>query len=130
MVLFSVTSRQVVLLELTVPWEDRMEEAFEWKRAKYELAGECCNRGWKTHCLPVEESDTRKMVCRKDNGNQWQTGHLEHQDFSRWAAGQRGPAQSAQTSPPYLVYSKIVGPGTRPFFASDLRSDIRRVAIA
>ncbi len=55
MVLFSESSRQVVLLELTVPWEDRMEEAFEQKRAKYEeLAGECRNRGWKTRCLPIE----------------------------------------------------------------------------
>lgn len=32
-----------------------MEEPFEQKRAKYEeLAGECCNRGWKTRCLPNE----------------------------------------------------------------------------
>ncbi len=45
MVLFSESSRQVVLLELTVPWEVRTAEAFEQKRAKYEeLAGECRNR--------------------------------------------------------------------------------------
>lgn len=55
MVLVSETSRQVVLLELTVPWEDRMEEAFERKRAKYEeLAGECRSRGWRTRCNPIE----------------------------------------------------------------------------
>ena len=55
MVLVSETTRQVVLLELTVPWEDRMEEAFERKRAKYEeLAGECQNRGWRTRCNPIE----------------------------------------------------------------------------
>ncbi|XP_077372334.1 uncharacterized protein LOC144033646 [Festucalex cinctus] len=54
-VLVSETTRQVVLLELTVPWEDRMEEAFERKRAKYEeLAGECRSRGWKTRCTPIE----------------------------------------------------------------------------
>lgn len=42
MVLVSETTRQVVLLELTVLWEDRMEEAFERKRAKHnDLAGEC-----------------------------------------------------------------------------------------
>lgn len=37
--LLSETTGQVVLLELTVPWEDRMEEAFEGKRAKYGGAG-------------------------------------------------------------------------------------------
>lgn len=41
-VLVSETSRQVVLLELTVHWEDGMEEAYERKRAKYEeLASKC-----------------------------------------------------------------------------------------
>lgn len=41
MVLVSETTKQVVMLELTVPWEDRMEKAFEKKRAKYEeLANE------------------------------------------------------------------------------------------
>ena len=55
MVLVSETTRQVVLLELTVPWEDRIEEAFERKRAKYEeLAGECRSRGWTTRCNPIE----------------------------------------------------------------------------
>lgn len=54
-VLVSEITRQVVLLELTVPWEDRMEEAFERKRAKYEeLADECRSRGWRTRCNPIE----------------------------------------------------------------------------
>ncbi len=35
-VLLSESTKQVVLLELTVPWEDRLEEAFERKLAKYE----------------------------------------------------------------------------------------------
>ena len=54
-VLVSEGTKQVVLLELTVPWEDRMEEAFERKRAKYEeLASECRSRGWRTRCNPIE----------------------------------------------------------------------------
>ncbi|XP_073731592.1 uncharacterized protein [Misgurnus anguillicaudatus] len=54
-VLVSEKTRQVVLLELTVPWEDRMEEAFERKRAKYEeLAAERRSRGWRTRCYPIE----------------------------------------------------------------------------
>ncbi|XP_024141063.1 uncharacterized protein LOC112154399 [Oryzias melastigma] len=55
MVLTSQSSKQVVLIELTVPWEDRMEEANERKRAKYaELVAECRSNGWKARCEPVE----------------------------------------------------------------------------
>ncbi|KAI2662456.1 Nonribosomal peptide synthase nlsA [Labeo rohita] len=53
------SSRQVVLLELTVPLDDWMEEASEQKRVKYEeLAGEYRNSRWKTGCLPI------KVGCR------------------------------------------------------------------
>ena len=55
MVLTSESTKQVVLLELTVPWEDRIEEANERKRAKYsELTAECRSNGWKARCEPVE----------------------------------------------------------------------------
>ena len=55
MVLMSGATKQVVLLELTVPWEDRMEEAQERKRAKYaELVAECRRNGWKARCEPIE----------------------------------------------------------------------------
>ncbi|XP_067296477.1 uncharacterized protein [Pseudorasbora parva] len=55
MVLTSESTKQVVILELTVPWEDRIEEAHERKRAKYAgLSSECRYNGWKTHCEPVE----------------------------------------------------------------------------
>ncbi|KAL4001244.1 hypothetical protein ACER0C_006543 [Sarotherodon galilaeus] len=41
-VVTSVVSKQVILLELTVPWEEHMEETHERKRAKYsELVEEC-----------------------------------------------------------------------------------------
>lgn len=41
--------------EMTVPWEDRLEEAFERKNSKYqELVEECQRQGWKPHCHPVE----------------------------------------------------------------------------
>ncbi len=39
-VLISEAAKNMVLLELTVPWEDWMEEAFEQKR-------ECHRQGWK-----------------------------------------------------------------------------------
>ena len=42
-------------MELTVPWEERIEEAFERKKSKYQqLVEECQERGWKAWCLPVE----------------------------------------------------------------------------
>lgn len=54
-ILVSEATKQLVLLELTVPWEDRMEEAQERKREKYqELVEECRRNGWKTRCVPVE----------------------------------------------------------------------------
>lgn len=63
-VLVSETTRQVVMLKLTVPWEDRMEKAFERKRAKYEgLVGKCQSRGLKTCCDPI------KVGCRNLAGH-------------------------------------------------------------
>lgn len=54
-VLSSVASRQVLLIELTVPWEDRIEEANERKRSNYqELVEQCQGRGWKARCEPIE----------------------------------------------------------------------------
>ncbi|XP_056097411.1 uncharacterized protein LOC130076370 [Rhinichthys klamathensis goyatoka] len=54
-VLTSEASKQVILLELTVPWEDRMEEANERKRAKYsQLVEGCRSNGWRAICQPFE----------------------------------------------------------------------------
>ncbi|XP_029943214.1 uncharacterized protein LOC115385372 [Salarias fasciatus] len=54
-VLTSESTKQVVLVELTVPWEDRLEEANERKRVKYaERVTECRSNGWKACCEPVE----------------------------------------------------------------------------
>ncbi|KAK0146299.1 hypothetical protein N1851_014401 [Merluccius polli] len=54
-ILVSEATKQLVLLELTVPWEERMEEAQERKREKYqELVEDCRRNRWKTRCMPVE----------------------------------------------------------------------------
>ncbi len=54
-ILVSEATKQLVLLELAVPWEERMEEAQERKREKYqELVEDCRRNGWKTRCMPVE----------------------------------------------------------------------------
>jgi len=55
MVLISEASKQIVLLKLTDPREDRIEEANERKRAKYaELVEECRSNGWPARCEPIE----------------------------------------------------------------------------
>ena len=47
MVLISEASKQLILLELTIPWKDCIEEAKERKRAKYtELVEECQSNTW------------------------------------------------------------------------------------
>ena len=47
--------RTVYFIELTVPREDRVEEANELKKAKYaEMAGEAVQRGWSTRLRPIE----------------------------------------------------------------------------
>ncbi|XP_063420791.1 uncharacterized protein LOC134706007 [Mytilus trossulus] len=55
MVLWSSGSKKVMIIELTVPWEERCGEANERKRAKYdELLAECRDKGWQTWNFPVE----------------------------------------------------------------------------
>ena len=54
-VLWSKSAKRVILVELTVPWEERVDEAHELKKSKYEeLAHTCRDRGWKTWIFPVE----------------------------------------------------------------------------
>lgn len=54
-ILVSEATRQLGLLELTVPWKERMEEVQERKKAKYqELVEDCCKNRWRTRCMPVE----------------------------------------------------------------------------
>ena len=54
-VIISRQSKRCIILELTVPWEERIEEAYERKAAKYEeLVNNCKENGWKTWCFPFE----------------------------------------------------------------------------
>ena len=56
-VLWSRRSKSVILIELTVPWEDRVHEAYERKLLKYQqLVQDCKEAGWKSWCFPVEVS--------------------------------------------------------------------------
>ena len=54
-VMWAPSSKKIILIELTVPWEDSCEEAFERKSSKYaELVEECKRRGWSAWLFPVE----------------------------------------------------------------------------
>ncbi|TWW71631.1 hypothetical protein D4764_16G0001280 [Takifugu flavidus] len=55
MIIISEASKYLIMLELTVPWEERIEETNERKRAKYqELVEDCRGRGWRTFYEPIE----------------------------------------------------------------------------
>lgn len=55
MLLLSVSSKQVLLIELTVLWEASMEKVKKWNWSKYqELVDESGRRGWKACCEPIE----------------------------------------------------------------------------
>ena len=55
MIIVSDSTKQLIILELTVPWEERMDEANDRKRTKYqELVDDCKRQGWRTHCEPLE----------------------------------------------------------------------------
>ena len=54
-VLWSDAVKRVYIIELTVPWEDNMEWAFERKAARYaELKGQCEDKGWQCCVAPIE----------------------------------------------------------------------------
>lgn len=55
MVLWSPTTKLAYVAELTVPWEDGVEEAYERKKNKYyDLVAEASQNRWKTSIFPVE----------------------------------------------------------------------------
>ena len=54
-IIFSRTAKCLGIVELTVPYEDRMEVAHELKRSKYQELKESCERNnWSVAIWPVE----------------------------------------------------------------------------
>ena len=54
-VLISDSSRSIILIELTVPYETNMSESHEYKSAKYEgLVQEISQAGFRPYMFPVE----------------------------------------------------------------------------
>ncbi len=55
LIMWSEQCKTILLVELTVPWEEGMEAANERKRAKYaDLVEDCREAGWKATMCPVE----------------------------------------------------------------------------
>ena len=51
----SKSSKIILLIELTVPWEDRIDEAHEHKMSEYEpIVTEARNKNWKAQYFAVE----------------------------------------------------------------------------
>ncbi len=58
--LVSEVTRNIVMLELTVLWEDHLEEAHERKKMKYEeLVIDCRKQGWKARRMPIGNRSTK-----------------------------------------------------------------------
>lgn len=54
-VIISDSTKQIAMVELTVPTEDRIEVSTELKKARYaELEETCRRRGWRTNLWAVE----------------------------------------------------------------------------
>ena len=48
-------SKSVLLIELTVSWEENREEAHERKKNRYEtVCADCVEKGWICHVIPIE----------------------------------------------------------------------------
>ena len=55
LVMWSSSRKVVLIIELTVPWEAAVGEAYERKQLKYaDIAAEAEQRGWRARVLPVE----------------------------------------------------------------------------
>jgi hypothetical protein len=67
-VLWSEKGKKLIMIDLTVPWETRCEEAYERKKTKYsELLNQCRQRGLNTWLLTIEvgmRGFCLQSVCR------------------------------------------------------------------
>ena len=54
-VAWSDSKKSVLLIELTVPWEENREEAHKRKKNHYEIQhANCVEKGWICHVIPIE----------------------------------------------------------------------------
>ncbi|XP_033725208.1 uncharacterized protein LOC117315172 [Pecten maximus] len=85
MFLKSTTSKTLIVVELTVPWEENCEEANERKSLKYaDLMADCRDKGWSVWLFPVEVGcrgfpsrsvTTDQALTTSRNVGEWQSQH-------------------------------------------------------
>ena len=65
LIMYSRSKICIIMVELTIPWETRIEEAFERKKSKYsDLCSMCEEAEWQVWCFPVEIGDTYTAYVR------------------------------------------------------------------
>lgn len=65
MVMWSTTAKLAYVVELLVPWEDGVEEAYERKMTKYsEMATEAAQNDWMIKIFPVEVGCSNQVLIK------------------------------------------------------------------
>lgn len=114
-----------VILKLTVPWEELIEEAYERKLLKYQaLLDECTNKGLRAKCLPVEvgargfpgQSQWRALMILEVNRVQRKkichTVGQEAERSTQWLGGRSSGQEEGAVVQPTLLRSgwiKLIG---------------------
>lgn len=89
-VLMSESIKQVVLLELTVLWEDHLKDVFERKLSMYAgLVSDFQEAGWRAGCLQVEvryrgfTAHSLTSSLTSIQGSEKVEGHLQYHQCNR-----------------------------------------------
>ena len=132
LVLWSPSLKSVYITELTVPWENSVEEAYERKKLRYtELAADAQQRGWKAKVYPVEVG-CRGFVASstiKQRPRYPRTGLAAHSQITLWSGWKKQPVdldeeegilaglidqQHDPSFPPLISTTPLENPGQSP----------------
>ena len=101
-VIWSDTVKRVIIVELTVPWEENMEESFERKKLRYDnLRMECEDKGWACQVMPIEVG-CRGFIGRTTTSYLTRLGLTNR---ARWRATQQ--LQTAAERASSWIWSKV-----------------------
>lgn len=97
-VLLSETRKAIVMLELTVPWAECMEEAHEWKKGKYDAlsvtsTGKAGRQGpcqWRLGVDALQDSLCRAYMALGITGERRMRAIYNNTEVAKKASGCRG----------------------------------------
>ena len=70
--IYSERTRTVIIIELTIPMEENLSNAYTRKRCNYQdLVAEYENRGWCTHYFPVEIGSRSFYITEQNRSPMW-----------------------------------------------------------